>query len=150
LYLVRPEWHGETEHPEDWAVEPYRNGPSHIQVAIELWRLAGRDDRAKAIEALLEVAYDRDRPYWNDSEAAKLLENIEGLDSELEKTVVGTDWLVPQDQLSDLRARSTLVDLDEARGPDARAGIAEAMSRVVGLREFLRGAVSQKLDIAVD
>jgi hypothetical protein len=150
LYLVRPEWHDDTDHPEKWVVEPYRNGPSHIQVAIELWRLAGRDDRAQAIEALLEIAYERDRPFWNDSEATKLLETLDDLDVELEKKVVGSDWLIPQDKLPDLRRQSTLVDLDEERGPDARAGIAEAMSRVTGLREFLRSSVSQKFDIAVD
>lgn len=150
LYLVRPEWHGDTEHPERWVVEPYRNGPSHVQVAIELWRLTGRNDRAEAIEALLEQAHERERPFWNDSEVAKLLENIDGLDSELQKSVVGPDWLVPQDRLAALRDQTTLIDLDEARGSDACAGVAEAMSRVTGLREFLRGSVSQKLDVALD
>lgn len=149
-YLVRPDWQGAPEHSDESVVEAYRNGPSHLQVAIELWRLAHDENRAHAIEAILEDAFGADRPILSESQILQLLDNLEGLDSALEKSVVGPDWRVPEERLPELRTRTKLVDLDADRGATATAGVAEAMSRVSGLREFLRSALAQKLNVALD
>jgi hypothetical protein len=149
-YLVRPDWEGDPEHSDQSVVEAYRNGPSHMQVAIELWRLVHDERRASDIEAVLEAAFDAERPILGESQISQLLANLEGLDSALEKSVVGPDWRVPEERLPELRARTKLVDLDPDRGATATAGVAEAMSRVSGLREFLRSALTQKLNVALD
>jgi hypothetical protein len=150
LYYVRPVWHDEREHADESVVETYRNGPSDIQVAMELWHLAGNGDGAREIEEILERSFNDDDLILDAEHLDMLIENLERLEPEVERSLVGPDWRVPEENLRTLRAFTTLVDIDEGRGPLANVGVLEAMSRVVALRNILREALQRQLHVALD
>jgi hypothetical protein len=150
IYLIRPDWHGDPEDVADSVVESHRDGPSHIHVAIELWRLAGDEDRARKVEDLLERVNERDNPVLGTAEIEELLQLLAGLETALDRSVVGPDWRVPAERLPELRGRSKLLDLDESRGSLASAGVVEGMSRVDALRNILTDAYDRGLHVSLD
>ncbi len=149
LYLVRPDWQGDPDDAAESVVETHRNGPSDMHVAIELWRLAGAEERARRINDLLERVNERDTPVLNATEIDELLVDLEGLEPALKNAVVGADWRIPADRLPELRQRAKLIDLDESRGELADAGVVEGMSRVSALSNILRDARARGLHVVL-
>lgn len=152
LYLVR---HGANFGVDDAAaavVKPCDYAWSHIDVAKELWHLAGRDDKARAISDLLSSVMTRTDGRADGVMVAEeiqvLLGLLDGLDAALRVNVVDAHDMVPPEKLSELRARVELVDLDESRGPLAAFGVSEALGRVGELRSILEEAISRGLGIS--
>jgi hypothetical protein len=149
LHLAIPYWKGDTDHFDQAVVRSYRYGRSHLDVAIELWELAGHGDRAVALRELKEVAFGREVPLLHTDEVATMLGLLDGLDDALKK-ITGPQMLVPLEQLPALRARVKLVDLDADRGDLAVDGVSEAAARVWELRRILKEALAGPFDLVFD
>lgn len=147
LYLTRPD--ADTyEDPSDAVVEAFDGGRSLINLAVELWRLAKREDRATAIESLLARAYER-KPYGLNARGIKeLLGLTDGLEEALKENVVDAQLRVRNDQLPELRRRTKLLYLDESRGELAREAVGEGIVGVMSLRNILQKARDEGLHIA--
>jgi hypothetical protein len=72
---------------------------------------------------------------------------------EFETTLVGSvvdeKWMIRDEQLPELRARTSF-ELEESRGLAALHAVGEAMSRVCALRVVLEDARAENLRILVD
>jgi hypothetical protein len=150
LYLVTPVREDDSGERHNSVVEVYQSARSHIDVAIELWRLCGREDRARETELLLERAYEDEHPLLDTGKVAQLLSHLEGLDSELKRTLVDAEWRVSPELLPELRKRSRMLDLGEERGELARSAVWEGMSRVVALQSILNEAQRRDLFVALE
>lgn len=150
IYLIRPDWIGEDEDLEQAVVESYEPVRSYLQVAPELWGLAGDDERAAAIKALLGRVYERDDVVMVTAEIEALLGLLQGLQEALVGTVVDERWMVRPEQLPALRVRTKTLDLDESRGELAVHAVGEALYGVLWLQKILGEARDKGLWIALD
>jgi hypothetical protein len=149
IYLIRPEWHGDLEDTEDYVVDALLHGPRYIRVALELWRLADHEERAVKIKAILERGCERSGRILYTEDIKEFYELLVGLELELKKSVVNSDWEIPPDRIAEVRRRTTLLDIEESRGVLARWAVWEAMSEVYGLRDFLKQALDRNLHVAL-
>jgi hypothetical protein len=150
LYLVAPAWGEDPNNAQESVVGTLRNGPHYLDVARELWRLAGNEDRAAEIEALLERAYDRDNRDLNPTEIAELDRLLGGLEEALKQTVMDSNSVVPLERLPELRLLARVIDLEDRPQHRAIDGVSEGNSQVYLLREFLRQAMDRGLHLALD
>jgi hypothetical protein len=154
LHLLRPEW--QQEDPEssyEYVVESLRDGPRFLKVALELWRLADHEARAAAIEALLVGAYDPALPDYailRTPQVQELFEKLEGLEDALRSSIVDAHAILAPERVAEVRSRTTLLDLGEPRGDLAVYGVAEGLSQVCELQDFLQQALDQDLHLALD
>jgi hypothetical protein len=152
IHLFRPEWNNDPD-PEvlyEYVVESLLHGPRYIKVARELWQLAGNDERAAKIKAVLRRGCERNTPILYTEEIQEFYDLLVGLELELKKSVVNSDWEIPPDRLAEVRRRTTLLHIEESRGDLARWAVWEAMSEVYGLRDFLKQALDRNLHLALD
>lgn len=147
LYLVRPDWPGNSP---DGVVEQFEHGRSHFDVAAELARLAGEDERARRIEEVALRAYGREPHKLNREDIQELLVLLDHLEDKLIGKVVDKDWKIRPDQLPELRKRTKTLELEERRGNDALAGVAEGMIRIGSARYILNRAKDQHLEIGME
>jgi hypothetical protein len=150
LYLIDPNWHGDPDNNDESVLGECRHGNSHIYVAIELWRLAGNEERADSLSKLYLSGFGRENRQLSSSEIQEMLHLLDGLDEALLASVVNENWEVPKERLAELRPRCDFVDLSEGGANVATDGVREAMSRVVTLREFLQEGLDRGLYLAVD
>ncbi|MCG8421408.1 MAG: hypothetical protein MJE77_26110 [Proteobacteria bacterium] len=150
ICLVRPDWDGEDENMDQAVVEAYEPAKSFLEVAPELWRLAGDDERADRIEALVDQVYERDRRWMTAEEIEQLIRWLDGIEAALVGKVVDEQWMVRPDQLPALRAHTKTLDLDERRGELACHAVGEGIGDVCSLRSILREAVDRGLLISLD
>lgn len=143
LYLVKDDFERTSE-----VVRQFNHAGNWVEEAIELMRIAGEAERANKIDEVWLRAYGRNPYILEIADAAELLALIDRFEARLVGTVVDEEWMIREDQLPDLRARTSF-ELDESRGSEAIYGVAEAMSRVAALRTILEQAVTDKLRIAV-
>jgi hypothetical protein len=148
LYLVQPDWNGPEDRLDLSVVEAYERSKSSLDVARELWRLAGNEERAANIDRLLELGYSRPRRFINGAEIDALLEDLEGLEDALIGTVVDDEGKLSPEQLPDLRRTTKTLWLDESRGDLAIWGVEEAMQQVQELREILLRAKELGLNVS--
>lgn len=144
LYLVKPDFAQTQE-----VVRQFDHAGKWIGEAVELMKLAGDDERAKKLDRVWLRAYEREPSFLNTADIEEMLDLIEGLEAKLVGTVVDEEWILREEQLPELRARTSF-ELDESRGSEAIYGVAEAMSRVAALRTVLQGARTDNLYIAVE
>src|ERR1700712_1600536 len=90
LYFLKPATAEASENASDSVVETYRNGPSDLAVAMELWDLSGHRDRAQLIRALLDLANERDSPVLAGDEVRSLIDSLEGIETAA-RTLGGDD-----------------------------------------------------------
>jgi len=147
IYLVRPPVVEDTELE---VLESYERVYHYLEVASELWRLVGNQERARAIEQSVARAHDHHTPTLETADIAKLLEQLEGLDVAVVGPLTDEHHMIAADKLPELRTRSELLDLDEARGFDARAAISEAIIGVENLQGALRSALELGAHIVID
>ncbi|MCG8416530.1 MAG: hypothetical protein MJE77_01145 [Proteobacteria bacterium] len=150
IYLVRPDWDGDYENMDQAVVEEYEWARHHLRVAPELWRLAGQDQRAADIKAIIRCVYERDRCWMTSDEIERLLQLLDGLEEALVGTVVDEHWMLRPEQLPKLRARTKHLDLDDKRGELALDAVAEGISDVRSLRAILRDARDRGLLLSLD
>ncbi|MEO8841911.1 MAG: hypothetical protein ABI704_10100 [Kofleriaceae bacterium] len=149
LYFVKPGLSNDSENASESVVDTYRNGPSDLAVAMELWALSGHRDRADRIRALLDTANERENPILAGDEVRSLIESLEGIESAA-RSLGGDDGVLRPEQLSPLLERSKLLDLDNTPGHAPEYAVIEALSRVQALRNALADAHARNLDVALD
>jgi hypothetical protein len=150
ICLTRPEWRGDPENAHEAVVEVLLHGPRYIQVALELWALAGHDDRVKEIEALLEIAHERDLPMLHTEEVEKLNVLLDGLDQALKGRLhLDEAWQIPSERMDEVRSRTQLLHLDDVGGRIGSDGVMEGISEVYELRGFLEQASRRSLNLAL-
>ncbi|MCG8422161.1 MAG: hypothetical protein MJE77_29920 [Proteobacteria bacterium] len=146
IYLMRPDWDGSDEDIDRAVVEAYEPVKSALDVAMDLWRLAGDHERAAAIEALLEQVYDRDNVTMTKAETEELLRLLDGFEDALFGNVVDKEhWIILPELLPELRACTTYLDLDENNGE-----LGLEISGVLWLQKILREALDRKLLVSLD
>jgi hypothetical protein len=150
LYLIDPNWHGNPGDNDVSVLDECRHGNSHIHVAIELWRLAGNEERASSLDKLSLSAFGRENRALSGTEIQEMLNLLEGLEQALLASVVNEYWEVPKERLAELRPRCDLVNLSDGGSQVATDGVREAMSRVVTLRTFLKEGLDRGLLLALD
>jgi hypothetical protein len=129
-------------------VRQFDHAGNWVEEAIELMRIAGEEERANKIDDVWLRAYGRDPHTLETVDVKELIELLDGFEARLVGKVVDHEWMIREDQLPELRARTSL-DLDESRGAEAICGVGEAMSRVSALRTILEQAIADGLRIVV-
>lgn len=132
----------------DDTVRQFDHAGNWLEEAIELMRIANDETRANKINDVWHRAYRRDPHMLDKADVNELFELIDGFETRLVGIVVDEKWKVREDQLPELRARTSF-ELDESRGSSALYGVAEAMSRVAALRTVLEQAITERLRIIV-
>jgi hypothetical protein len=150
IYLIDPNWHGDPDDQHEAVVKSFNHGRHYIGMAIELWMIAGNEEVSKRLRGLLHLAFERENRALSNTEIDEMIQIIADLDQSLLNNVVDEHWQVPKERLGDLRARCTLIDLDDEGGHIAADGVQEAMSHVYELREFLEEGKKSGLHLALD
>lgn len=143
LYLVKDDF----EQTND-IVRQVDHAGNWVEEAIELMRIAREEERANKIDEVWLRAYGRDPHILEAVDVKELFELLDGFEARLVGKVVDEEWMIRDDQLPELRARTSL-ELDESRGAEAIYGVAEAMSRVSALRAILEQVMTDRLRIVV-
>lgn len=149
LYIGRPL--NDDPEPGDFEVlEEYDIAYGFFEVAQELWRLAGREDRAEAVEDVLlsSVRYKARR--LDREHIVALREALEGLEDALKQTVIDEHELLSMDKVNELRGKTGVLDLDESRGELARSAVSEALFYVDHLRRIADEALAADAQILFD
>jgi hypothetical protein len=131
-------------------LESYDIARGFLDVAIELWQLAGREDRATAIEALITSAYELEPPRWERAQIARLPELLDGLEPALRGTVTDGELFLPTERVEELRGRVDAIDLGSLPGTDARNAIQEALVYVDHLRDIATEALARDASVLFD
>lgn len=121
-----------------------------VEVAAELWELAGRPDRAKQIDEVISSAYELEPAQLQSTHQRALRSLLEGLEKALVGTVTDEQHVLSRKQIAQLRERAKVVDLDESWGADARYAIQSALIYVDHLRAILDEALAQDASILFD
>lgn len=150
IYLIRPDWQGERDDLHEAVVATLSHGPRYIQIALELWRLVGQEDRAEKIEALVELAHERNYHDLNARQIEQLGALLEGLDDAIKRSWLDDRWQILPHLLSEIRRRTSSLDLDDHQGHLASEGVSEGLASVHDLRDFLKRALDQGLHLALD
>lgn len=150
LYIVRPDCEASSANMHEAVVSTLRNGPHYVEVALELWKLAGHDERAAEIKSLLESAYERDNHVLTTEEVHSLDHLLDGLEDALKKTIMDSSSRVSIEKLPELRRHACVIDLREHPERDTGLALSEANSQVYLLREFLKQAIDRGLHVALD
>jgi hypothetical protein len=153
IYLVLPDWHGDIEDVHDSVVDALLHGPRYIKVALELWRLANQEEQAAKIKTVLKRAYQNDStgfsPILNTADIKEFYDLLQGLEEALKQSIIDSKSMILPERLAEVRRRTTLLHLDEDRGRLAVYGIAEGLSQVCELEDFLKQALDQNLHVAL-
>jgi hypothetical protein len=149
LYIGRP-LNDDPEPGEFDVLDEYDIAYGFFEVAQELWRLAGRADRAEAIEDVLlsSVRYKARR--LDKDHIVALREALEGLEDALKATVIDEHEMLSMEKVSELRGRTKNLDLDESRGELARYAVSEALFYVDHLRRIAAEALAADAQILFD
>ena len=150
LYFVDPSWSGDPGNSSESVVNTYRNGPSDLQVAIEIWHMIGDDERVKAIKDLLDKANARDNPVLFHDETAQLISALDGIEEAAQKGLVDRDGRVAPDRIAALRNQSKLLDFDDLPDRDPALAVHWGLTRVSAVRDGLRSAYERNLNVALD
>lgn len=119
-----------------------------FEVAKELWRLAGRVDRATAIEDEVHKAYDLDPPRLEQKQLVARMEQLGGLEDALVGSVTDANHMLSAEQVAALRGQTENLDLDESRGELVRHAVIEALIYVDRLRSILHKAIVENASIS--
>jgi hypothetical protein len=150
LHLVPPGWDPDAEDADDRIVHVFEHGPSHLQVASELWALCDAGRAAEIVE-LMARAYRRDPHVIEQPEIMSLLRLLDGL----EECLVGSSFVdeqgrVPADRIPELKRRTSLLEIDDVEGVISEYAVAAGLSRVAVARSILQTARDEQLDVLFD
>jgi hypothetical protein len=121
-----------------------------FEVAMELWRLAGRADRASSIRTVINSAYTVEPPRLERAQIEALRGLIDGLEQALVGTVTDDEHMLSAAKVAELRGHTQILDLDESRGDLAREAIQEALVYVDHLRAIADEALAANASILFD
>lgn len=147
LVLVRRAWGGVASIDPEVIVRVCPRGAHQVDVAIELWRLAGWPERARQIEAIVERVIEDEGNAASARSIAELLDLLAGLDDALRDSVTDAQLRVDAAALPILRAHSRLLDLADRPGHVATEGVAEAVAQTRELQAVLEDALAGGLAV---
>jgi hypothetical protein len=142
----------ETDPPEVDVIDSYDKAYGFVDVAMELWRLARRDDRASAIRRVIasSVRYEPNRLERAQIEA--LRELLEGLEQALVGTLTDEDHMLSAAKVEELRGHTETLDLADSFGSlarDPRYAVQEALIYVDHLRTIADEALAAGASILI-
>ncbi len=117
---------------------------------MELWRLAGREDRASAIDDVITSAYYDEPPRLKQSQIEALRGLLDGLEQALVGTLTDEEHLLSEAKVEELRGHTETLDFAEWRGKEgARYAVQEALIYVDHLRSIANEALAAGASILI-
>lgn len=131
-------------------IASYERAYDYPKIAAELWHLQGREDRATAIRVLISRAFTREPAHLACDEVREFLTLVEDLEAYTIAHLTDAQWRITMDQVAELRPRAAYLELEESRGQNATAAVAEALIDVGNLMAILREASAFDAELAFD
>jgi len=147
LYLART---SDDDPPQFDVFAQYDNARGFIEVAAELWQLAGNPDRAKAIDDVITSAYAFEPARLERDQIAALRDLLEGLEQALVGTLTDEHHMLSAAKVEELRGHVKTLDFNESYGADARRAVQDALVYVDHLRNILDEALAAGACILFD
>jgi len=122
----------------------------YYEVAAELWRLAGDEDRSVAIEDIFLSAYDFTPPRLDAARMVALRAQLDGIEDALARGVTDAEHVLSMQKVQELRPVARELDLDEARGELARYAVQEALVYVDRIRQMIDFALKNDAQLVLD
>lgn len=140
LHLARV---SDTTPPEVEVIDSYDKAYNFVEIAMELWRLAGRDDRASAIDDVIASAVDYKPRRLERAQIEELRHLLDGLEQALVGTLTDEEHLLSEAKVEELRGHTETLDFAEWRGKEgARYAVQEALIYVDHLRSIANEALA--------
>ncbi len=141
----------DTDPLEVEVIESYPKAYGFLQIAMELWRLAGRDDHASAIEAVTASSVRYKPRRLERAQIEELRALLDGLEQALIGTVTDEEHLLSEAKVEELRGHTETLDFAEWRGKEgARYAVQEALMYVDHLRSIADDALAAGACILFD
>jgi len=147
LYLART---SDDDPPQFDVFAQYDNARGFIEVAAELWQLAGNPDRAKAIDDVITSAYAFEPARLERDQIAALRDLLEGLEQALVGTLTDEHHMLSAAKVEELRGHVKTLDFDWNQRVDGRVAVQEALIYVDHLRNILDEALAANACILFD
>jgi hypothetical protein len=138
-----------TTPPEVKVIDSYDKAYDFVEIAMELWRLAGREDRASAIEDVMASSVDYEPRRLERAQIEELRTLLDGLEQALVGTLTDEQRLLSSEKVAELRGRTDALDLAEWRGESARYAVQEALIYVDHLRSIADEALAAGASILI-
>ncbi len=120
-----------------------------LEVASELWRLAGDATRATAIDDVVTSAYELEPPRLDEPRIVKLRSLLNDLEPALVGTLTDGEHMLSDEQVEQLRGKAKAIEVG-AFGSDPRFAVQSALVLVGNLRDILDEARDQHASILFD
>jgi hypothetical protein len=150
LNFLKPEWRDDPDNAPDFVVDSYKHGPSDFRVAFELLALADQLDLGQRLQRLLNTTYDRDTAVLEPGELDEVIAILGMVPEIARKSLVDENDRVPAGRIEQLKEHSTVIDFGSEVGHQPEDGVAEALSRVFGVRKALEDARTRGLDVSLN
>jgi septum formation inhibitor-activating ATPase MinD len=131
-----------TDPPEVEVLDSYSKAYGFVEVAMELWRLAGRDDRAEAIDDVIASSVRFEPQRLKRAQIQALRDLLDGLEQALIGTVTDDEHFLSAAKVEELRGHSQTLDFNESWGREARRAVREALVYVEHLRTITNRALA--------
>lgn len=149
LYFLNAGWWADVDHVNDYVVGDYKHGPSDLRVAFELLALSNHADAALRLDEVTGKAYERDNSILERAELDEVISILAELPEFVRAALVDEHDRVPLDRIDALKANYSHLDFGAEAGHLPEDGIAEGLSRVLGVRQALERARAEGLDVAL-
>src|SRR6266571_9000664 len=108
LYLIMRNGPTDADIAHEGVVKTLRDGRTHIDVAKELWSLAGDDARASAIADVVSRAFRREDPVLFAEDIEQMLALLDGdrLEQALKRTITDDKMFIRPERMSEVRQRA--------------------------------------------
>jgi len=152
LYLIMRNGPTDADIAHEGVVKTLRDGRTHIDVAKELWSLAGDDARASAIADVVSRAFRREDPVLFAEDIEQMLALLDGdrLEQALKRTITDDKMFIRPERMSEVRQRAHFINIHESRGDAAHYAVMEGLGRLSELESILKEARDRELDVALD
>jgi hypothetical protein len=132
-------------------VNTYDKAYGFVDVAMELWTLAGRADRSAAVEEAMSNAFDLEPPRLDKPRLEQLRAALSGLEDALIGTLTDAEHMLSLERVKALRGTSENLDLGEWRSDEsARHAVEEALIYAEHLRSIIDEALAADACIVWD
>jgi hypothetical protein len=142
----------DTDPPEVDVIDSYDKAYDFVQIAMELWRLTGRDDRASAIDDVISSAVRYKPRRLEQAQIEELRNLLDGLEQALVGTLTDEQHLLSSERVAELRGRTETLDLSDSFGSlarDPRYAVQEALIYVDHLRTIADEALAARASILI-
>jgi hypothetical protein len=150
LHLARV---SSTDPPEIDVIDSFDTARGFIEVAMELWRLAGREDRASAIRDVILSSLDYEPRRLERAQIEELRALLDGLEQALVGPLTDEAHMMSAAKVEELRGHTETLDLTETFGSirqDPRGAVQEALIYVDHLRAIADDALAAGACILFD